>query len=167
MRLIVAVASDWGIGLDGDLLFDLPDDMAFFRNTTKGKIVVMGRPTLLSFPGGNPLKNRINIVLTRDENFQKEGCIICNSSDELLEELKKYNSDDVFIVGGGKIYNEFYPYCNEAYITKVNANSKADTYLHNFDKDDNWKLIYQSDKHFNNGIEFTFNTYKNLDANVK
>lgn len=162
MKLIVAVASDWGIGFEGDLLFDLPDDMSFFRNTTKNKIVVMGRPTLLSFPSGNPLKNRINIVLTRDKNFKKEGCIICNSTDELFEELKKYDSDNVFIIGGGKIYNELYPYCEEAYITKVNATSKADTYLHNFDDDANWKLVFKSEKHVNNDIEFTFNTYKNM-----
>lgn len=161
MKLIVAVASDWGIGCDGGLLFHIPDDMAFFRNTTKNKIVVMGRPTLLSFPGGNPLKNRINIVLTTDNNFKKEGCIICNTIDVLIEELKRYDSDDVFIIGGGKIYNELYPYCNEAYITKVDSTAKADTYLHNFDNDENWNLIFQSEKHVSNGIEFTFNTYKN------
>jgi len=164
MRLIVAVAHDWGIGCEGDLLFDLPDDMAFFRNTTKNKIVVMGRPTLLSFPGGNPLKNRINIVLTTDKNYKKEGCIICNSINELFVELKKYDSDDVFIIGGGKIYNELYPYCEEAYITKVNSVAKADTYLHNFDEDIDWKLFVQSEKHVNNGIEFTFNTYKNINS---
>lgn len=161
MKLIVAVASDWGIGCDGGLLFHIPDDMAFFRNTTKNKIVVMGRPTLLSFPGGNPLKNRINIVLTTDNNFKKEGCIICNTIDVLFEELKRYDSDDVFIIGGGKIYNELYPYCDEAYITKVDSTAKADTYLHNFDNDENWNLVFQSEKHVSNGIEFTFNTYKN------
>lgn len=161
MKLIVAVAKDWGIGCEGKLLFSLPDDMAFFRKTTKNKIVVMGRPTLLSFPGGEPLKNRINIVLTRDKNYKKEGCIICNSFDELFEELKKYDSDDVFLIGGGKIYNQLYPYCKEAYITKVDSTEKADTYLHNFDEDENWQLFFQSEEHENNGLKFTFNTYKN------
>jgi len=161
MKLIVAVARDWGIGCEGDLLFGLPDDMAFFRKTTKNKIVVMGRPTLLTFPGGEPLKNRINIVLTRDKDYKKEGCIICNSFEELFEELKKYDNEDVFLIGGGKIYNQLYPYCNEAYITKVDKVVKADTYLHNFDEDENWFLSFASDVHENNGLKFTFNTYKN------
>lgn len=161
MKLIVAVARDWGIGREGDLLFSIPDDMAFFRKTTKNKIVVMGRPTLLSFPGGEPLKNRINIILTRDKNYKKEGCIICNSFDELFEELKKYDNEDVFLIGGGKIYNQLYSYCSEAYITKVDEVAKADTYLHNFDEDENWFLSFASEVHENNGLKFTFNTYKN------
>lgn len=165
MKLIVAVAKDWGIGCEGNLLFNLREDMAFFRNTTKNHVVVMGRPTLLSLPGGKPLKNRINIVLTSDKNFNREGCSICNSTDELFEELKKYDSDDVFIIGGGKIYNQLFSYCQEAYITKVDAIVKADTYLYNFDEDENWKLDYQSEVHEDNGLKFTFNTYKNI--NVK
>ena len=164
MKLIVAVARDWGIGREGDLLFSLPDDMAFFRKTTKNKIVVMGRPTLLSFPGGEPLKNRINIVLTRDKDYKKEGCIICNSFDDLFEELKKYDNEDVFLIGGGEIYNQLYPYCNEAYITKVDEVSEADTYLHNFDEDEDWFLSFASEVHENNGLKFTFNTYKNKKA---
>lgn len=164
MKLIVAVAKDWGIGCEGNLLFNLPEDMAFFRNTTKNKIVVMGRPTLFSLPGGNPLKNRVNIVLTTDKNFRRQDCIICNSIDELFEELKKYDSDDVFLIGGGNIYNQLYPYCKEAYITKINQAAKADTYLHNFDEDENWKVFFQSEVHENNGIRFTFNTYKNREA---
>jgi len=161
MKLIVAVARDWGIGREGDLLFSLPDDMAFFRKTTKNKIVVMGRPTLLSFPGGEPLKNRINIILTRDKDYKKEGCIICNSFDDLFEELKKYDNEDVFLIGGGEIYNQLYPYCNEAYITKVDEVAKADTYLHNFDEDEDWSLTYTSEMYENNNLKFTFNTYKN------
>lgn len=161
MKLIVAAARDWGIGYEGDLLFSLPDDMAFFRKTTKNHVVVMGRPTLLSFPGGEPLKNRINIVLTRDENFQRDGVIICRSFDELFKELKKYNPDDVFIIGGGNIYNQLYPYCSEAYITKVDAVRESDTYLHNFDEDEAWELAYTSEEHENNGVRFTFNTYVN------
>lgn len=164
MKLIVAVSLDWGIGCEGGLLYDLPDDMSFFKNTTKNKVVVMGRSTLLTLPGGKPLKNRINIVLTKDKSFEKEGVIVCNSLDELFIELKKYDSDDVFIIGGGNVYNQLFSFCKEAYITKVNQIVKADTYLHNFDEDENWKLDYQSPEHINNGISFTFNTYKNVGA---
>lgn len=162
MKLIVAAARNWAIGHKGGLLFDLPEDMEFFRSTTLNKVIVMGRKTLLSFPGGEPLKNRINIVLTEDNNFKKEGCIILHSYRELFQELLKYNDHEVYLVGGGKIYNDLYPYCSEALITKVDSVNDADTYLHNFDNDENWFLSYASEVHENNGLKFTFNTYKNL-----
>jgi dihydrofolate reductase len=109
MKLIVAAARDWGIGNKGQLLFNVPEDMEFFKNTTMNKVVVMGRKTLLSLPGGNPLKNRTNIVLTSDVNFKKEGCIIVNSIEALFDEIKNFNSDDVFLIGGGNLYNQLYP----------------------------------------------------------
>ena len=161
MKLIVAVAKNWAIGYNGGLLFDLPDDMEFFKNTTLNKVVVMGRKTLLSFPEGKPLKDRTNIVLTTDRDFEQEGCIVCNSLNELFEELKKYNDEDIFIIGGGKIYNDLYPYCSEELITKVDAVVNADTFLHNFDEDKGWYLSYASEVHENNGMKFIFNTYKN------
>lgn len=101
MKIIVAAAKDWGIGNKGDLLFNVPQDMEFFKNCTLNKVVVMGRKTLLSLPDGKPLKNRTNIVMTRDVNFEKEDCIIVNSKEALLEELKKYEVDDVFLIGEG------------------------------------------------------------------
>ncbi len=162
MKLIVAVARDWGIGYEGDLLFNVPEDMEFFKECTMNKIVVMGRKTLESLPGGNPLKNRTNIVMTTDVNFEKEGCIVVNSKEELFEELIKYDKDDVFLIGGGKLYNDLYSYCSEALITKFDAILPADTYLHNFDEDKDWLLTYASELHEDNGIKFTFNTYKNL-----
>ncbi|NLJ57271.1 MAG: dihydrofolate reductase [Tissierellia bacterium] len=162
MKLIVAVARDWGIGRAGDLLFKVPQDMEFFKNTTINKVVIMGRKTLESLPGGKPLKDRINIVLTRDENFKQEGCIIVNSTEALFEEIAKYNEDDVFLIGGGKLYNDLYHYCSEAYITKFDAVVNADTYLHNFDEDEDWLLTYASEVHDHEGLKFIFNTYKNL-----
>ncbi len=161
MKLIVAAAINWAIGYQGGLLFNLPDDMKFFKETTLDKVVVMGRKTLLSFPGGKPLRNRINIVLTRDKDFCEEGCIAVNSFDELFKELKKYKEDDIFVIGGGNIYNALYPYCSDALITKVDAIVNADTFLHNFDEDQDWYLSYASEIHENNGHKFTFNTYKN------
>lgn len=162
MNLIVAVDKEWGIGYKGDLLFNLKEDMKFFRNITKDKIVVMGKNTLLSLPNGKPLKNRINIIITRDKNFQVEGCIVCNSIDELLEKIKDYHSDNVFVIGGGNIYNQLYPYCTKAYITKINTIKPADTFIHNFDEDINWEEIQQSFVHEDNGVNFTFNVYKKI-----
>ncbi len=162
MKIIVAAAKDWGIGNKGDLLFNVPQDMEFFKNCTLNKVVVMGRKTLLSLPDGKPLKNRTNIVMTRDLNFEKEDCIIVNSKEALLEELKKYEVDDVFLIGGGVLYNELYPYCSEAYITKFDAIMEADTYLHNFEEDKDWLLTYSSEIHEHMGLKFIFTRYKNL-----
>ena len=104
MKMIVCVAENFGIGNNNDLLFSLPPDMKFFRETTMGKVIVMGRGTLDSFPGGKPLKNRTNIVLTRDENFSREGVVAFHSKEDVLDYLKQFDTDDVFIIGGGQIY---------------------------------------------------------------
>ena len=109
MNLIVNVDSNWAIGYRGKLLVSIPEDMKFFRSETTGKVVVLGRKTLDTFPGGQPLKNRTNIILTRNPNYQVKGAIICHSVEEVLEELKKYNSEDVYIIGGDSIYKEFLP----------------------------------------------------------
>ena len=100
MNLIVAVDKNWGIGAKNDLLFNLKQDMAFFRETTMDKIVVMGRNTLESFPGGRPLKRRVNICVNDEKGFEREGVIVVGSLDELFKELTNYNSDDVFVIGG-------------------------------------------------------------------
>ena len=106
MKAIVAVDEAWGIGKDGKLLTHLPEDMKFFRTVTKGKVVVMGRKTLQSFPDAKPLKNRINIVLTSDDTMNGEGLIVYRSVDDALKQLKEYDSDDVYIIGGQSIYEQ-------------------------------------------------------------
>ena len=111
MNLIAAADENWGIGKNGGLLAHISGDMKYFRETTKGKIVVMGRKTLESFPGGKPLKNRVNIVLTGNKDFVPEGVVICHSVEETLEKLKEYPKEDVFIIGGGMIYKAFLPWC--------------------------------------------------------
>ena len=119
MNLIAAADENWAIGKDGGLLAHLPGDMKFFRETTKEKVVVMGRKTLESFPGKKPLKNRVNIVLTRNTDYAPEGVTLCGSVEEALELLKQYDSEDVFIIGGGTVYRAFLPYCKKAYITHI------------------------------------------------
>ena len=100
MNLIAAVDKNWAIGYQNKLLTSIPEDMKFFRQTTTGKVVVMGRKTLESFPGKKPLKNRTNIVLTKNPSYQAEGAIVVHNEDELREELKKYDSEDIFVIGG-------------------------------------------------------------------
>ena len=118
MNLIVAVDSNWAIGKENKLLVSIPQDMKFFRETTKGKVVAMGRKTLESFPGGQPLKNRVNVVLTTDKNYKVKDTVIVHTIEEMVDELKKYDSEDIFVIGGESIYRQLLPYCTKAYITK-------------------------------------------------
>lgn len=159
MNLIVAVDEAWGIGKDGSLLTHLPGDMKYFRETTKGKVVVMGRKTLESFPDGKPLKNRVNIVLTQNREYRPEGVTICHGRDEVLEVLKQYPEEEIFIIGGGMIYREFLPYCNKAYITCIHNTFQADTDFENLDQDRDWELESTSEMQEYNGLTYEFRIY--------
>lgn len=106
MNIIVAVDKNWAIGCNNKLLVSIPSDMKFFRETTTGNVVVMGRKTLESFPNGMPLKNRTNIVLTGNRDYQVKGAIVVHSMEELLEELKKYNSEQIYVIGGDSVYRQ-------------------------------------------------------------
>ena len=162
MKMIVCVSEDFGIGYKGDLLFSLPPDMKFFREQTKEKVVIMGRGTLDSFPGGKPLKNRVNIVLTRDEDFSREGAEVFHSKEEILEYVKKFPEDDVFVIGGGQIYDMFRDDCKEALVTKVRKSVPCDTYFFDIDKDKSWTLAEESEVSEYEGTEFSFCTYKRI-----
>ena len=159
MNLIVAVDKNWAIGKDNKLLVSIPDDMKFFRETTTGKVVVMGRKTLESFPGGKPLKNRVNIVLTRDEKYHVNDAIIVHSKEELNLELKKYNTDDIYIIGGESIYRLLLDECNKAFVTYVDYSYDADTFFTNLDEIPEWKLVDESEEQTYYDIEFYFRTY--------
>ena len=111
MNLIVAVDDNWAIGNKKQLLVSIPADMKFFRETTIGKVVVMGRKTLETFPSGQPLKKRTNIVLTRDKNYKVKDAIVVHTMEELLEELKKYDEEEIYVIGGETIYRQMLPHC--------------------------------------------------------
>ena len=161
MKTIVAVDKKWGIGKANGLLFSLPEDMKFFRETTRGKVVVMGLNTLRSFPNGAPLKNRVNIVLSDVDVDAVDGLIVCRSIDELKNEIKKYNPDDVFVIGGGMMYRQFCDYCSEAYITKVDADGEATVFFPNLDEKPNWTLASESLSVVTNGYIISFCKYVN------
>ena len=141
-------------------MFSLPKDMKFFRETTKGKVVVMGLNTLKSFPNGKPLKNRINIVLSFHD--VDEDVVTVHSLDELFEELKKYPADDVFVIGGASVYRTLIPYCTEVLVTKVDASGGADVFVPDLDEDENFCLSYESKAEEDNGYTIRFCTYRNL-----
>lgn len=160
MKAIVAVDKKWGIGKRNGLLFELPADMKFFRETTSDKVVVMGSNTLKSFPGGKPLKNRINVVLY-PEGEKRDDCIVVGSMDELKSELKKYEKEDVFVIGGAMFYKTMLPYCSEVLVTKVDADGEAEVFYENLDKKPEWKCVYESEETETNGYKIKFTTYKN------
>ncbi len=159
MKAIFHADREWGIGKKNDLMFSLPLDMKFFRETTKDKIIVMGRNTLNSFPNGKPLKNRVNIVLSSKK--VDEDVIAVHNSDELFEELNKYPEDDVYVIGGASVYNMLMPYCSEVLVTKVDAIGGAEVYVNNLDEDDRFELVQQSVPQLDNGYTITFCTYRN------
>ena len=160
MNLIVAVDKNWGIGYQNKLLNSIPEDMKYCRETTTGKVVVMGRKTLESFPNGLPLKNRTNIVITGDHTYKAKDAIIVHSIEEAVKEASKYDENDVFVIGGGSIYKAMLPYCNTAYVTYINQAYSADTFIPNLDKEVDWVLADESDENTYFDIEYFFRTYK-------
>lgn len=160
MKAIACADKNWGIGWNNRLLVSIPSDMKFFRQTTTGKVVVMGRKTLESFPNGMPLKNRINIVLTGNRDYQVKDAVIVHSQDELMEELKKYNTDDVYVIGGESIYRMMLPYCDTVYITRVDRAFEADTFFPNLDEADEWVLTEESEEQTCFDLEFCFTKYE-------
>ena len=162
MNLIVAVDKNWAIGKANKLLVSIPQDMKFFRETTMGKVVVMGRKTLESFPGGQPLKKRTNIVITRDKNYSVKDAIVVHSVEEALEELKNYNSEDIYVIGGESIYRQMLPHCSVAHVTKIDHAYEADTYFPNLDEQADWLVTGVSDEQTYFNLEYEFVRYERV-----
>lgn len=160
MNLLVAVDKNWAIGNNGKLLEHIKGDLINFKNKTTGKVIVVGRETLGTFPSGKPLANRINIVLSRDLNFNIEDGIAAHSIEELLELIKDYSIEDVFVVGGSSIYQQLLPYVNTAYVTKFSNEHTADRYFPNLDNMLEWVHESSSELFEENGIKYSFNVYK-------
>lgn len=160
MKVIAAVDSNWGIGFKNELLVSIPADMRFFKQETTGKVVIMGKKTLESFPGGRPLKGRINICLTNDKNFKDPEAFVFHSVDEVLDEVKKYNTDDIYVIGGESIYKQFLPYCDVAYITKIDYKYQADAFFPNLDNMQNWNIMEESEEQTYYDLEYKFIKYE-------
>lgn len=160
MKAILHADKNWGIGKSNGLMFKIPADMKFFKQTTTGNVVVMGSNTLKSFPGGNPLKDRTNIVLYPGGE-KREDCTVVGSLEELFEEIKKYDLEKVFVIGGAMMYKTLLPYCSEVLVTKVDAVGGADAFFENLDENENFELVYESEPQETNGYFVKFTTYKN------
>ena len=146
MNIIVAVDEHWAIGYRGDLLVRIPADHKMFRYETIGKVVVLGRKTMDTFPGGLPLAGRTNIVLTRNPEYQVKDAIVVHSVEELLAELKNYDTKDVYVIGGDSVYSQLLPYCDTAHVTKIDRSYEADTYFPNLDASGEWEITAESDE---------------------
>ena len=143
MNLIVVVDNKWGIGKNNNLLFSLKKDMAFFRQTTTGKVVVMGAKTFQTFPNG-ALPNRVNIVLDHQGN-NHDGATTVTTVEDLFALLQNYNTDDVFVIGGATVYKLLLNHCQTAYVTKVQADGDAEVFFPNLDEMESWQLVETSE----------------------
>lgn len=161
MNMIVCVSRNWGIGKDNQLLFHIPNDLKQFRALTIGKTVVMGHNTLKSLPGGKPLPERTNIVLSRDPNLVVDGATVCHDMQDVLIELSTVSPDDVFIIGGASVYRMFLPYCRRALITRVDAAPEADSFFPDLQEHPQWKIRQESDFMEHNGLSYQYVEYIN------
>jgi len=147
MNLIAAADENWGIGKNGGLLAHISGDMKYFRETTKGKIVVMGRKTLEGLPGGQPLGNRVNVVLSENPAYKIKGAVVCHNIDEALEYLKQFSSEDIYVIGGESIFRQFLPYCNTVYLTHIDYEYDADVkFPVNLWKSQEWEMVEEGEE---------------------
>lgn len=160
MNLIAAVDKNWGIGWKNKLLVRIPEDMKSFQRITTGKVIVMGRKTMETFPSGQPLKNRTNIVLTANQDFQVKDAVVVHSMEELLEELKQYDSEEIYIVGGESVYRQMADMCDTAYITKIDYEYLADAWFPNLDEQKEWEATEESDEYTYFDLEYRFLKYE-------
>lgn len=162
MNAIVVVDKNWAIGKDGDLLCHLKKDLQYFKEKTTGKVIVIGRKTLESFPGAKPLPNRTNIVLTGNKDYKNDACVVCCGMDAFDSELLKYDTEDIFVAGGETIYQQFLDKCNKLYVTRIDAEFEADKHFPNIDENDDFKLVSESGIVEENGFQYTFCVYERV-----
>lgn len=162
MNAIVAVDSNWAIGNKGALLVSIPADHKMFRSETLGKVVVYGRKTLETFPLAQPLDRRTNIVLSTRPDFTVKNAIVVHSIEELLEELKIYNSDDIYVIGGDSVYRQLLPYCDTVHVTKIDYAYQADAFFPDLDEDPAWEITADSDEQTYFDLTYQFLRYERI-----
>lgn len=161
MIAISAVDKNWAIGNKGQLLISLPEDQkGVFRKYTSGHTVVYGRKTLETFPGQRLLPNRVNVIMSRSFDYEKEGAMVLHSVSE-LQDFLALSADDVYLIGGASLYNSLIDLCDKAIITSIRAEFEADCYFPNLDLNPDWELVEEeapimSEK----GVEFTVRHYE-------
>lgn len=162
MNIIASADQNWAIGKDNQLLIRIPEDMKRFRQMTTGNVVVMGRKTLESFPNQAPLKDRVNIVMTRNPDYQPKGVTVVHSVEELQKELEAYDTNDVYVIGGDSIYKQLLDLCDTAHITKIDYAYAADSYFPNLEEREDWKMVEESEEQTYFDVIYTYQTYKRV-----
>ena len=160
MRAIVNVTPDWGIGAENRLLISVPSDLKRFRELTVGKTVILGRKTLETFPGKRPLKNRRNLILSRNQGFSAENAEVYSSVGALLEAVKELPPEEVFVIGGESVYRALLPYCDRVLLTRTWFDGKADRFFPNLDADPAWVCTDEGEWQEENGLRYCFCTYE-------
>lgn len=159
MKAIVAVDQNWGIGKSGQLLMHLPGDLKYFKEKTMGKTIIVGRKTLESFPGGRPLPGRKNIVLSENQEYDPQNCLVCNDLDSIFAQIANIDGEDIFVVGGACIYEMFLPYCDEIFITRIQESFEADKHFPNLDLMDDFEKTWMSQPIEEKGVQYHFEKY--------
>ena len=162
MNMIVAVDANWGIGNKNNLLVRIPADHKMFRNETTGKVVVLGRKTLETFPNAKPLPNRTNIILSANPDYRVKDAEVVHSIEELLENLKQYNDEDIYIIGGASVYEAMLKYVDTVHVTKIDHEYEADAFFPNLDKDENFRITAESDEQVYFDITYSFVKYERI-----
>ena len=160
MNAIVAVDNNWAIGCKNRLLVRIPADHKNFRQETTGKVVVLGRKTLETFPQGMPLPNRTNIILSTNPEYKVKDAVVVHSKEELDTELKKYPTEDVYIIGGESVYRMMLPQCDVVHVTKIDHAYEADTYFPNLDQDEEWEITAESEEQTYFDLPYCFVKYE-------
>ena len=164
MKLIVATEKNWGIGKDNQLLAHLPGDLKYFKEKTTGKVVIMGRKTLESLPGGRPLPKRTNVVISRNPDFQPEGCIMAATTEEAVKKALvlagEGGSDDLMVMGGASIYEQLLPQSDTCYVTRIDAAFASDCSFPNLDEDPEFTKVWESPVQEENGVTYRFTEYR-------
>lgn len=159
MNMIVAADKNWAIGYQGQLLVSIPEERKLLREETAGKIVIMGRKMLESFPGGQPLAGRKNIILSKDPDYSVKGACVCHSVEEVLKEVEESPKEDVFVIGGESVYRQFLPYCHAVHAARIDYTYNADSYFADLDQDPEWQLEVESEEQTYFDICYTFQMY--------
>ncbi|MDE7177877.1 MAG: dihydrofolate reductase [Lachnospiraceae bacterium] len=160
MNAIVAVDNNWAIGCKNNLLVRIPADHKNFRQETTGKVVVLGRKTLETFPQGMPLPNRTNIILSTNPDYKVKDAVVVHSRAELDEELKKYPTEDVYIIGGESVYRMMLPDCDVVHVTKIDHDYEADAYFPDLDQDEAWEITTESEEQTYFDLPYYFVKYE-------
>ena len=166
MKLIVATEKNWGIGRDNQLLVHLPGDLKYFKEKTTGKVVIMGRKTLESLPGGRPLPKRTNIVISRNPDFRPEGCIVAASAEEAVKKAQALagegGGDQIMVMGGASIYEQLLPLCDTCYVTRIDAELASDCRIPDLDEDPDFEKVWESPVQEENGVTYRFTEYRRI-----